>query len=54
MNAKRTMPTRSLLQGMPYVHSTCTDIRARFLAMKAERLAASKPTLQAVAKRSRG
>jgi hypothetical protein len=38
---KRTLPSRSLLQGMPYVHSTKTDIRELFARVKAEQ---AKPT----------
>lgn len=38
---KRIEPTQSLLQGMPYVHSTCTDIRVRFAAAKAAQAPAS-------------
>lgn len=34
--ASRCEPTQSLLQGMPYTHSTCTDIRVRFAAVKAQ------------------
>jgi len=56
MNAKRTEPTRSLLQGAPYTSAVNTDIRARFAAAKKALAEASKqPTLQAVpAKRLRG
>lgn len=32
---KRTEPTRSLLQGAPYINAASTDIRARFEAIKA-------------------
>jgi len=39
MNAKRTEPTVSLLQGMPYVNKDNSDIRVRFRAMAAERQA---------------
>lgn len=55
-NAKRTEPTRSLLQGMPYVNAASTDIKARFAAVKkALAEAAKQPTLHSVpAKRSRG
>lgn len=41
---RRTEPTRSLLQGMPYVNSVSTDIRARFAAMKAEKNRAARRT----------
>jgi hypothetical protein len=30
-----TLPTKSLLQGAEYTHSSRTDIRARFAAMRA-------------------
>lgn len=53
---KRTEPTRSLLQGMPYVNAASTDIRARFEAMKAEQQkAASKNSgaLRIAARRNR-
>ena len=33
MTAKRTEPTQSLLQGGPYTHSSCTDIRALFVRL---------------------
>lgn len=33
---KRTEPTRHLFAGHEYVHSTRTDIRARFAAIRAE------------------
>jgi hypothetical protein len=35
MTARRTVPTKSLLQGAAYVHSTQTDIKARFDAIRA-------------------
>jgi hypothetical protein len=35
-NCKRTMPSRSLLQGGVYVNAASTDIRARFKALQAE------------------
>jgi hypothetical protein len=41
---KRTEPTRSLLQGMPYVNAASTDIRARFEAMKADLQKSSRKT----------
>lgn len=47
MSAKRTEPTRSLLQGMPYVNAASTDLRARFAALKAE---AKKPSPRLVKK----
>ena len=35
MNTPRiTFPTRSLLNGMPYINSVSTDIRALFARMK--------------------
>lgn len=36
MTTRRIEPTRSLLQGAPYVHSTQTDIRVLFEQIKAE------------------
>jgi hypothetical protein len=31
---KKTLPTRSLLQGAPYTHSTQTNLKARFAAIR--------------------
>lgn len=55
MTAKRTEPSRSLLQGAPYVNAASTDIRVRFSAMKAEAIAkksveVTKPRLHNVKK----
>lgn len=41
MNAKRTEPTRSLLQGAKYTPAANTDIRKRFAQMR-EQLAKAK------------
>ncbi len=35
MTARRTEPTRSLLQGCPYTNAASTDIRKRFEAIRA-------------------
>lgn len=35
MSARRTEPTRSLLQGCEYVNAASTDIRKRFEAIRA-------------------
>ena len=43
---KKVLPSRSLLQGMPYVNSANTDIRIRFAAMKAK--TQPKPQLKPV------
>jgi hypothetical protein len=40
---KRTIPSRSLLQGMPYTNKDHTDIRRLFDRVRAEQQAA-KPT----------
>lgn len=54
MEAKRTDPTRSLLQGAPYVNAASTDIRARFDAIRAQQ---SKPAqaanVKTITKRTR-
>jgi hypothetical protein len=34
---KLTMPSQSLLQGMPYVAAVSTDIRARFERIRAQK-----------------
>lgn len=58
---KRTEPTRSLLNGMPYTNAANTDIGARFAAMKAttdddfrDAVAALGKSPEAFAKATRG
>lgn len=36
MNARRTEPTQSLLQGGPYTPAASTDIRVRFAQIRAQ------------------
>lgn len=48
--AKKTMPTRTLLQGMPYVSSVNTNIAVRFEAIKRARIQAQSPNVAQIRK----
>ena len=46
MSAKVTLPSRSLLQGMPYTNSASTDIKATFARIRAEQQPKGKNVAQ--------
>lgn len=50
MNAKKTMPSKTLYQGMPYVNAASTDIKARFEAMKRERIQQKSANVEPIRK----
>jgi hypothetical protein len=51
MSAKVTLPSRSLLQGMPYTNAASTDLRSKFEALKrAARIQSQSPNVALIRK----
>jgi hypothetical protein len=51
MSAKVTLPSRSLLQGMPYTPAVNTDLKAKFEAIRrAARIQSQSPNVALIRK----